>query len=168
MPRQPIIQLAECVGYLIERARINGLTPLLSEKMMSLLQASLTTYSVAELSRLVWMAVESASSHSNKPSITNRHASNSIYTILQGNIDKVSNGRWERKAFSHDTNLPKSAIAQVFFDDVFKVYDGSFRYRLDELFESLRVKQSSKESSYWTLRSDQEVCKNMTLQLNIS
>lgn len=113
------------------------------------------------------MAVESASSYSNKPNITNRHASNSIYTILQSNIDKVSNGVWKRKTFNRDTNLPKSAIAKVFFDDVFKVYDGSFKYRLDELFESLRVKQLSKGSNYLTLGGDQEVSKSVTLQLNI-
>ena len=162
------IQLAECVSYLIERARVNGLTPPLGEKMMSLLKASLTTYSVAELSRLIWMAVESASSYSNKPNITNRHASNSIYTILQGNIDKVSNGIWKREAFSRDTNLRESAIAKVFFDDVFKVHDGSFKYKLDELFESLRAKQLPKESSYLTLGSDQEVSKSVSLKLKIS
>lgn len=162
------IQLAECVSYLIERARVNGLTPPLGEKMMSLLKASLTTYSVAELSRLIWMAVESASSYSNKPNITNRHASNSIYTILQGNIDKVSNGIWKREAFSRDTNLRESAIAKVFFDDVFKVHDGSFKYKLDELFESLRVKQLPKESSYLTLGSDQEISKSVSLKLKIS
>ena len=118
---------------------------------MSLLKASLTNYSVTELISLIWMAVESASSYSNKPNITNKHASNSIYTILQSNIDKVSNGVWKRKTFNRDTNLRESAIAKVFFDDVFKVQDGSFKYRLDELFESLRVKRLPKESSYLTL-----------------
>lgn len=159
------IQLAECVSYLIERARVNGLTPPLGEKMMSLLKASLTTYSVTELISLIWMAVESASSYSNKPNITNKHASNSIYTILQSNIDKVSNGIWKRKKFNRDTNLPESAISKVFFDNVFKVHDGSFKYRLDELFESLRVKQLPKESSYLTLGSDQEVSKSVSLNI---
>lgn len=161
------IQLAECVSYLIERARVNGLTPPLGEKMISLLQASLTTYSVAELSRLIWIAVESASSYSNKPNITNRHASNSIYTILQSNIDKVSNGIWKRKVFSRDINLPESAIAKVFFDDVFKVHDGGFNYRLDELTASMGTERLSKESNYLTLGSDQEINKTMNLQLNI-
>lgn len=162
------IQLAECVSYLIERSRVNGLTPPLGEKMMSLLKASLTTYSVAELRRLIWMATESASSYSNKPDITNRHASNSIYTILQGNIDKVSNGVWECKAFSRDSNLPESAISKVFFDDVFKVHDGSFKYRLNELFESLRANQLSKGSNYLTLGSDQDISKSVSLKLKIS
>lgn len=162
------IQLAECVSYLIERARVNGLTAPLGEKMMSLLKASLTTYSVTELISLIWMAVESASSYSNKPNITNKHASNSIYTILQSNIDKVSNGVWKRKTFNRDTNLRESAIAKVFFDDVFKVHDGSFKYRLDELFEGLRVKRLPKESNYLTLGSDQEVSKSVTLKLKIS
>ena len=111
------------------------------------------------------MAVESASSYSNKPNITNKHASNSIYTILQSNIDKVSNGIWKRKKFNRDTNLPESAISKVFFDNVFKVHDGSFKYRLDELFESLRVKQLPKESSYLTLGSDQEVSKSVSLNI---
>lgn len=159
------IQLAECVSYLIERARVNGLTPPLGEKMMSLLKASLTTYSVTELISLIWMAVESASSYSNKPNITNKHASNSIYTILQSNIDKVSNGVWKRKRFNRDTNLRESAIAKVFFDDVFKVYDGSFKYKLDELFESLRAKQLSKGSNYLTLGNDQEVSKSVSLNI---
>lgn len=162
------IQLAECVSYLIERARINGLTPPLGEKMMSLIQANLTTYSVAELISFIWMAVESASSYSNKPNISKKHASNSIYTILQSNIDKVSSGIWKRRTFNRDTNLPESAIAKVFFDDVFKVRDGAFKYRVDELFEGLRVKKLPKKRSYLTLGSDQEVSKSVTLKLKIS
>lgn len=87
---------------------------------------------------------------------------------LQGNIDKVSNGIWKRKTFNRDTNLRESAIAKVFFDDVFKVYDGSFKYKLEELFESLRAKQLSKGSNYLTLGNDQEVSKSVTLKLKIS
>ena len=112
--------------------------------------------------------VESAYSYSNKLNITKKNASNSIYTILQSNIDKVSNGIWKRRTFNRDTNLPESAIAKVFFDDVFKVRDGAFKYRVDELFESLKVKQLPKESSYLTLGSDQEVSKSVTLKLKIS
>jgi len=129
------IQLAECLSYLIERSRINGLAPPLGDKMMSLLQANLMTYSVAELCRIIWMAVESASSYSNKLNITTKHASNSIYTILQGNIDKVDNGIWQCKPFSREVNLPKSAISKVFFDDIFKIYDCGFKYILDELYD---------------------------------
>lgn len=157
------IQLAECLGYFIERARINGLSPPLGEKMMSLLIANLTTYSVTELISLIWMAVENASSYSNKPNITNKHASNSIYTILKSNIDKVSNGIWKRKKFNRDSNLPKSAITTVFFDDIFKMHDCGFRYRLDELLESLEVEQLSKESSYLTLGSDKKINKIISL-----
>lgn len=74
---------------------------------------------------------------------------------------------WERKAFSRDTNLPESAISKAFFDDVFKVHDGSFKYRLNALFESLRAKQLSKGSNYLTLGSDQEVSKSVSLKLKI-
>ena len=163
------IQLAECVSYLIERARVNGLTPPLGEKMMSLIQANLTTYSVAEFYSLIWMAIESASSYSNKPNISKKRASNSIYTILQSNIDKVSNGIWKRRTFNRDTNLPKSAITKVFFDDVFKEYDSGFKCRLDELIASMGIERLSKEkSSYLTLGGNQKVNKSMTLQLNIS
>ena len=162
------IQLAECISYLIERSRVNGLAPPLGDKILSLLQASLTTYSVAELISLIWMAVESASSYSNKPNITKKHASNSIYTILQSNIDKVSNRIWKRKTFNRDTNLSESAIAKVFFDDVFKVYDGGFKYRLDDLIARLGVERLSKESSYLTLGREQDVTKSLTLQLNVN
>ena len=137
------IQLAECIAYLTHRARINGLTAPVGESMASFLQANLTIYSVAELSRLIWMAVESASAYSNKPNITNKHASNSIYTILRNNIDKVSNGTWKCKTFNRDTNLPKSIIAKVFFDDVFKVHDGSFNYIFDELIVNMKTNHLS-------------------------
>lgn len=154
------IQLAECLSYLIERARINSLAPPLGDKMMSLLQANLTTYSVAELYSLIWMAVESASSYSNKPNITNKHASNSVYTILQSNIDKVSSGIWKRKTFNRDTNLPKSAITKVFFDDVFKTSDCGFRSRLDELYNECSESEAVRESrSYTTLGSAQGAVK---------
>ncbi|GAF55072.1 hypothetical protein JCM18901_690 [Psychrobacter sp. JCM 18901] len=162
------IQLAECLSYLIERSRINGLAPPLGDKMMSLLQANLTTYSVAELCRMIWMAVESASSYSNKPSITNKHASNSIYTILQSNIDRVTNGTWKRKPFNREVNLPESAIAKVFFDDIFKIFDCGFKYTLDDLIASLGIKRVSKEDSYLTLGRDQDVIKSLTLQLNVN
>lgn len=109
------IQLAECVSYLIERAGVNKLEPPLGEKMLSLLQSSLYSCSVAEVTSLIWMSVESASSYSNKPNITKKRASNSIYTILQTNTDRVLNGIWKRKPFNRDINLPKSAIAKVFF-----------------------------------------------------
>lgn len=163
------IQLAECVSYLIERSRINGLIPPLGEKMLSLLQAHLMTYSVAELSRLIWMAVESASSYSNKPYITIKHASNAIYTILQDNIDKVSTGIWKRKVFNRDTTLPESAIAKVFFSHIFKIHDCSFRYRLSELIASVKTEPLSQEgrSSYLTLGTEYDSNKSMTLQLNV-
>ena len=162
------IQLAECVSYLIERSAVNDLAPPLSEKMMSLLIANLTAYSVAELYSLIWMAVESASSYSNKPNITKKHASNSIYTILQSNIDKVSNGIWKRRTFNRDINLPKSAITTVFFDDIFKMYDCGYRYRLDELLESLGVEQLSKENSYSTLGRAQAATESITFKLKIN
>ena len=163
------IQLAECVSYLIERSKINGLTPPLGEKILSLLQAHLMTYSVAELSRLIWMAVESASSYSNKPYITIKHASNAIYTILQNNIDKVSTGIWKRKVFNRDTTLPESAIAKVFFSHIFKIHDCSFRYRLSELIASVKTEPLSQEgrSSYLTLGTEYDSNKSMTLQLNV-
>lgn len=146
------IQLAECMSYLIERSRINSLAPPLGDKMMSLLQANLMTYSVAKLCRIIWMAVESASSYSNKPNITIKHASNSIYTILQGNIDKVDNGIWQCKPFSREVNLPKSAISKVFFDDIFKMYDCGFKYMLDELYDKY---YESEGIRYTTLESTQ-------------
>ncbi len=150
------IQIAECIRYLIERSRINGLAPPLGDKMMSLLQATLTTYSVAELYSLIWMAVESASSYSNKPNITNKHASNSIYTILQSNTDKVSNGIWKRRIFNRDNDLPQSAIAKVFFDDVFKKYDCGFRYKLNTLYDEHWESEGIRNSrSYTTLGSAQ-------------
>lgn len=162
------IQLAECLSYLIERARTNGLTPSIGDKMMSLLQANLKNYSVAELCRLIWMAVESASSYSNKPNITNKHASNSIYTILQSNIDRVANGIWKRKPFSREFSLPESAIAKVFFDDIFKMHDCGFQYMLDDLLASLSVKKVSKEDGYLTLGRSHDVIKSLTLQLNVN
>lgn len=146
------IQLAECLSYLIERSRINGLAPPLGDKMMSLLQANLTTYSVAELCRIIWMAVESASSYSNKPNITTKHASNSIYTILQGNINKVDNGIWQCKPFSREVDLPKSAISKVFFDNIFKMYDCGFKYILDALYDKY---YKSEGIRYTTLESTQ-------------
>lgn len=147
------IQLAECLSYLIERSRINSLAPPLGDKMISLLQASLTTYSVAELCRMIWMAVESASSYSNKPHITTKHASNSIYTILQGNIDKVDNGIWQCKPFNREVNLPESAISKVFFDDIFKMYDCGFKYMLDTLYDKYYERKGAK---YPTLESTQD------------
>lgn len=146
------IQLAECLSYLIERSRVNGLAPPLGDKMMSLLQANHTTYSVAELCRMIWMAVESASSFSNKPNITTKHASNSIYTILQVNIDKVDNGIWQCKPFSREVDLPKSAISKVFFDDIFKMYDCGFKYILDALYDKY---YKSEGIRYTTLESTQ-------------
>ena len=146
------IQLAECLSYLIEMSRINSLSPPLGDKMMSLLQANLTTYSVAELYRMIWMAVESASSYSNKPNVTTKHASNSIYTILRGNIDKVDNGIWQCKPFSREVNLPKSAISKVFFDDIFKMYDCGFKYMLDALYDKY---YESEGVRYTTLESTQ-------------
>lgn len=147
------IQLAECLSYLIERSRINGLAPSLGNKIMSLLQANLTTYSVAELCRMIWMAVESASSYSNKPNVTTKHASNSIYTILQGNIDKVDNGIWQCKPFNREVNLPRSAISKVFFDDIFKMYDCGFKYMLDALYDKYYESEGAK---YPTLESTQD------------
>lgn len=150
------IQLAECLSYLIERSRVNGLAPPLGDKMMSLLQANLTTYSVAELCRIIWMAVESASSYSNKPNITTKHASNSIYTILQGNIDKVDNGIWQCKPFSREVDLPKSAISKVFFDDIFKMYDCGFKYILyalyDKYYKSEGIRYTILESTQGTIQ----------------
>ena len=150
------IQLAECISYLIERVRFNNLSPPLGEKMMSLLQSNLTTYSVAELCRIIWMAVESAFSYSNEPNITNKHASNSIYTILQSNIDKVANGIWQRKPFNREINLPESAISKVFFDDVFKIYDCGFKYTLNSLYDEYWESEGVREShSYTRLGSEQ-------------
>ena len=150
------IQLAECMSYLMERVRFNNLSPPLGGKIMSLLQSNLTTYSVAELCRLVWMAVESASSYSNKPKITNKHASNSIHTILQSNIDKVANGIWQCKPFNREVNLPESAMSKVFFDDIFKIHDCGFKYALDALYDEYWESKGVREScSYTTLGSEQ-------------
>lgn len=127
------IQLGECISYLANRMIINDFTFDISEKMQSLLGICLSKYSVSEVYYMIWGAVESASSYSNKSGISKLQATNSIYGNIQRTYDKIDNNLISSKQFNRGSTQPQSAIAKMFFDKIYGVEDCGFRYSVEEL-----------------------------------
>jgi len=149
------IQLGECLSYLITRSKLNDLAPSIGEKMVSLLSACLAECSVSVMHYIIWKAVESAAAFVQKPNITRKHASNSIYGNIERVFGKITNGSWRHNNSYRDASHPQSAMSKVFFDYVFGIEDCGFNYTLDELFKQYRPQKALEKASYSTLGSVQ-------------
>ena len=129
------IQLMECFNYLVNRSKLNGLAPYITEKLISLLMSCLASSSVSEMFYIIWRAVESAAAYSQKSGVTKKEASQSIYSNIKQNHRKVLNGKWKGRGCSRDKYHPQSAISIIFFDYVFGRNDCGFNFTFDELIE---------------------------------
>lgn len=157
------VQLGECLSYLITRSRLNELAPPISEKLVSLLKACLAEYSVSVMHYIIYKAVESAAAFVQKPYVTRKHASNSIFGNIERVFGKIYSGNWNCNKSFRDTSHPQSAIAKVFFDYVFEIEDGSFHYTLNELFSPYKPQKSLEKMSYATLGSIQNHKSSITI-----
>ncbi|MBP2280197.1 hypothetical protein H4W00_001010 [Psychrobacter sp. PL19] len=157
------IQLGECLSYLITRSQLNNLAPTIGEKMVSLLSACLAKCSVSVMHYIIWKAVESAAAFVQKPNITKKHASNSIYGNIERVFGKINNGSWHHNNSYRDASHPQSAIAKVFFDYVFEIEDCGFKYTLDELFNPYRHQKAIKQMGYSILGSVQNSNYSVTI-----
>ena len=158
------IQLGECLSYLITRSQLNNLAPTIGEKMVSLLSACLAKCSVSVMHYIIWKAVESAAAFVQKPNITRKHASNSIYGNIERVFGKITNGSWRHNNSYRDASHPQSAMAKVFFDYVFGIEDCGFNYTLDELFNQYRSKEAIRLVSYSALGNLQNA--SYSIQIN--
>lgn len=141
------IQISECMRYLKKRCLMNGLPTIDNENMESLLGMCLLKYSISKVYYLIWGAVESASSYSNKPNITKRHASNTIYGNIQKRYDDVSDQKLECRKFNRDSRLFQTTVEKTFFDRVYLVKDCGFNYTMDDLARYIS-EQPLKSHSY--------------------
>ena len=98
-----------------------------------------------------------------KPSITRRHASNSISGNIERVFGKIHSGSWNRNKSFRDASHPQSAMAKIFFDYVFGVDDGDFHYALDELFSPYKPHQTIGQVGYATLGSAQSTNYSITI-----
>lgn len=157
------VQLGECLSYLITRSKLNNLAPPIGEKLISLLRACLAECSVSVMHYIIYKAVESAAAYVQKPNITRKHASNSIYGNIERVFGKISSGSWHPNKSFRDASHPQSAMAKVFFDYVFGIEDCSFHYTLDELFNLYKPQQAIGQVGYATLGSAQSTNYSITI-----
>jgi len=157
------IQLGECLSYLITRSKLNNLAPSIGEKMVGLLSACLAERSVSVMHYIIWKAVESAAAFVQKPNISRKHASNSIYGNIERVFGKINNGSWHHNNSYRDASHPQSAMAKVFFDYVFGIEDCGFNYTLDELFNQYRSKEAIRYISYSALGNVQSTNYSITI-----
>lgn len=142
------IQLEESIRYLDKRAKMNDLSPSISEKMKNLLSICLLRYPISEVYYIIWGAVENASSYRNKPNITRSHASNSIYGHIQRRYDDLINYRLQSRRYNRDSKQAQSAIEKVFFDRIYKIKNCGFNCTVDELLAQLEPRKILKQSFY--------------------
>ena len=83
---------------------------------------------------IIWKSVKNADAYVQKPDITRRHASNSIFGNTERVFGKICSGSWSHNSAYRDSGHLQSAMAKIFFDYVFGIDDGSFYHTLDELF----------------------------------
>ena len=161
------LQLGECLSYLITRSRLNDLAPPIGDKLVSILRACLAECAVSTMYYVIWKSVENAAAYVQKPSITRRHASNSVSGNIERVFGKIHSGSWNRNKSFRDASHPQSAMAKIFFDYVFGVDDGSFHYTIDELFSPYRSQKALKQVSYATLGDARSTNYSVTIALDI-
>ena len=142
------IQVAECLSYLVAISQLKNLSPPVSEKMASLLAACLVKCSVSDMRYIIWKAVESASMFVRQPNTTHKYASNSIYGNISRVFDKISRGIWQSSKSYRGSGHPQSAISKIFFEDVFKIEDCDFNYRLDDLINQTKLELILRQTTY--------------------
>lgn len=142
------IQLGECLSYLITRSKLNDLTPPINDKLISLFTSCLAKYSVSVMYYIIWKAVEIAAAFVQKPDITRKYASDSIYGNIERVFGKINNGSWRKNNSYRDANHRQSALSKVFFDYIFGIEDCGFNYTLDELFNQYRSKRAVEQAIY--------------------
>ncbi len=161
------VQLGECLSYLITRPRLNDLAPPIGDKLVSIFRACLAECSVSTMHYIIWKSVENAAAYVQKPSITRRHASNSVSGNIERVFGKIHSGSWNRNKSFRDASHPQSAMAKIFFDYVFGVDDGGFHYTIDELFRPYRSQRALEQVSYAALGNARSTNYSVTIALDI-
>ena len=161
------VQLGECLSYLITRSRLNYLAPPIGDKLISILRSCLAECAVSTMHYVIWKSVENAAAYVQKPSITRRHASNSVSGNIERVFGKIHSGSWNRNKSFRDASHPQSAMAKIFFDYVFGVDDGGFHHTLDELFSPYRSQKTLEQVSYATLGDARSTNYSVTIALDI-
>lgn len=148
------IQIAECICYLSTRAHLNGLMPPLDENIHILLQTCLARYSISEIYYIIWKAVENAASFAQKPNISKKKASESIYDNINMVFGKMSSGSWKGNRSYRDAHCPQSLLTKAFFDDVFKEWDCGFNHTLHHLVEKFDLTKNVNLTNHPTLTNN--------------
>lgn len=141
------IQISECMRYLEKLCVMHGLPTINSKNMESLLSTCLSKYSVSEVYYLIWGAVKNASSYSNEPYITKKHASNAIYGNIQRRYEDVSEYNHKCGKYNRNSRFFQTTVEKVLFDRVYLVKDCGFNYTMDDLSAKYTPQQLTKSDS---------------------
>ncbi|MGP9638176.1 hypothetical protein, partial [Psychrobacter sp. AOP3-A1-26] len=133
------IQLAECENLLYDQITLEHLILNIDEKMLHLFQSSLTSYSVADMCRIIAKGAKTLDVALLNSSITKMQALSILYKSFESGLNKLRDGRWQRRTYKSDIFDPQSTISTVFFNYGLVIKDFGFNYTLDEMFSLHRA-----------------------------
>ncbi len=129
------IQLAECENHLFDQITLEHLILNVDEKMLYLFQSGLASYSVADMCRIITKAAKILDTALLNLSTTKIQALTVFYKSMESNLNKLRDGRWQRRTYKHDIFDPQSAISKVLFKYGLGIKDFGFNYTLNEMFD---------------------------------
>jgi len=96
------IQLAECENHLFDQITLEHLILNVDAKMLYLFQSGLSSYSVADMCRIITKAAKTLDTALLNSSITKAQALTILYESIESGLNKLRDGRWQRQTYKRD------------------------------------------------------------------